>query len=238
MSLDTTDTGFESLRGTMLTDAGWAGLHEFSAFQPDFLVVEKAFTPECPEIIDKVGSHFNEAAPEEIRQVTDLVTFLGSISRQGINHPLYVQGFWDEAQPGIEPHPDYKQGHTFLGMFDVEGSPELKLFTSRTSQPQVWRTGSRIISHGLNISHEDPVAVPLLDNQLIIINGRAVRASLHIGEKVTDGRASLPHAVEVGPGDRRARLMVYAGAFKPVRHSYLPGTDLSFPVGYRPKSGL
>lgn len=235
MSLDTTDTGFEALRGTMLTDAGMDGLQEFEAFHPDFLVVEKGFTPECPDIVARVADTFCESTAEETKLVTSLVTYLGSLSRQGINHPLYVQGSWDENQPGIETHLDYKHGHTFLGMFGVEGSPALHLYTSRTSRPLDWRTNARAVSHAVSISPEDPLTIPLSNEQLIMINGSAVRAWMRIGEKVSDGRASLPHAVEVGPGNKRSRLMIYAGTFRPIKQSYLPGSDLSRPVEYRPQ---
>jgi len=223
MALDALDTSFESLRGTMLTNAGADGLQEFTTDLPDYLVVDEAFTPEAADTIQAVGEQFSET-PSDYDAVAGLVRCLGSVSRHGIARHLYTDSTWQSAALSMPPHVDFKHGHTLIGSFNVVGSPTFQFFTERTSELQPWVGSTTELTAWVPIEKSKPVLQPLRSLQLIVVNGAAIQGEIELNRHRGRGLASLPHGVIVGDGDSRSRMMTFGNVNRSSR-KLLPGSD-------------
>ncbi len=225
MSLDSLETNFEALRGTMLTDAGLDGLQEFEQTLPTHMVIEEAFTADCADKIRCVNNLATDRRSVESRQVENLVRCLGQVTKKGIEGPRWTQAFWQDRSLSIEPHVDFEQGNTVLGFFWVLGTPTFDIYTNVASEPQPWAGMHPTITHKVSISRVKPLSIPMLSRQMVILNGAALAGEQNINGHVSTGRASLPHAANVvAPHDRRSRLMVFGGNLKGSK-KMLPGSD-------------
>ena len=225
MSLDTTDTGFESLRGTMLTDAGMDGLQTFTDELPTHLVIDEAFTPECGERIRHVKNLPIEDRSKDSLLVENLVKCLGQVTKQGIEGRRWSHALWQDRSPAMEPHVDFEQGNTVLGFFWVLGRPTFDIFTNEVDEPQDWVGSNPQIHHFVKIGADSPETVAMKSRQMIILNGAAIPATQDNNGVKRTGRASLPHAANVASSrDRRSRLMVFGDNHKQTRRM-LPGAE-------------
>lgn len=208
MSLDSLETNFEALRGTMLTDAGFAAVPYFIEHKPDFLVVDRAFTDRAYELFSENGSGiYNDQTNPPQPEIRTLAMYMSQVCAVGLNGRMDVLAQWNDGVTRLEPHLDFDIGSTVLGYFNIRENPAMELFTLRQPQPERWDRD--FLTFLAPISHRRPTTITLKHGQAAFINGAATTATeVRDGHKWRSAPASLPHAIVGDEGASRGRFML------------------------------